>query len=148
MSFYHEVLGAAVAVQPITMGPPGAAGFMKGPPDTEFRVAMLIVDGGVILELFQFIGDSIPDWVTAENGLLPHAGFVVSDVPDVVRRAEAAGGARQWPQPVTIGGAEMIYVADPFGNTFELMDVPGTGLIDLLLDLYPEAAPAQRAPAV
>ena len=147
MSFYREVLDAAVVVQPITMGPPGAAGFMNGPPDTEFRVAMLTVDGGVILELFQFMGDGVPDWVFAHKGLLPHAGFTVSDVHEVLRRAEAAGGTRQWPEPVTIGGAEMIYVADPFGNTFELMDVPGTGLVALLLDLYPEAAPAQDSPA-
>jgi hypothetical protein len=42
----------------------------------------------------------------------------------------------------------MIYLADPFGNTFELMNVPGPGLVGLLLDLYPQAAPAQQSPAV
>ena len=141
ISFYQEVLDAKLAVSPIAMGPPGAAAFMNGPPDTSFGLAMLTIDGGVILELFQFVGESVPEWVSRDDGLLPHAGFVVSNVSEVLQRAEAAGARRRWPEPVTIGGAEMIYLSDPFGNTLELMDVPGTSLIGLLLDLYPEGAP-------
>jgi catechol 2,3-dioxygenase-like lactoylglutathione lyase family enzyme len=142
ISFYQEVLDAKLSVGPITMGPPGAAAFMNGPPETSFRLAMLTVDGGVILELFEFVGDDRPEWASRGDGLLPHAGFVVRDVPEVLGRAEAAGASRCWPEPVTVGGAEMIYLSDPFGNTFELMDVPGTSLVDLLLDLYPEGVPA------
>jgi catechol 2,3-dioxygenase-like lactoylglutathione lyase family enzyme len=84
VSFYQEVLDAAVVVQPISMRPTGAAGFMNGPPDTEFRFAML--------------GDDLPRRPVREH----------------VR---------------THGRA-------------------GTGLVGLLLDLYPQAAPAQRSPAV
>ncbi len=142
ISFYQEVLEAELALSPIVMGPPGAAGFMNGPPETTFRLAMLTIDDGVILELFEFLGDAVPKWLTGSRGLLPHVGFVVRDVPEVLRRAEAAGASRQWPEPVTIGGAEMIYLTDPFGNTFELMDVPGSNLVDLLLELYPDGVPA------
>jgi catechol 2,3-dioxygenase-like lactoylglutathione lyase family enzyme len=142
IAFYQEVLGAELVVSPITMGPPGAAGVMNGPPETTFRLALLTLSDGVILELFQFVGESVPDWIAPDRGMLPHAGFVVDDVPEALGRAEALGAVRQWPEPVTIGGAEMVYAKDPFGNTFELMNVPGTGLVDLLLGMYPDASPA------
>jgi catechol 2,3-dioxygenase-like lactoylglutathione lyase family enzyme len=141
VEFYVGVFGGELLVRPVTMGPPGAAGFMNGPAELDFQVAMVGLPGGAIVEFFCFGGDHVPDWVRPNVGLMPHMGIQVDDVVATLERAETAGGERQWGEVIPFGRAQVMYVRDPFGNTIELIDVSAEDLIADLLELFPEGKP-------
>lgn len=139
--FYVEVFGAEWIVRPVTMGPPAAAGFMNGPPETVFQLGMVSLPGGAFVEFFQFDPEVRPDWVRENTGLMPHFGIQVDDVEATVARAEELGAKRAWPEIAPFGRARVMYMQDPDGNTIEVIDVPAGELVEDLLELFPEGVP-------
>jgi catechol 2,3-dioxygenase-like lactoylglutathione lyase family enzyme len=53
-----------------------------------------------------------------------HAAFLVSDLPGLVARLEAAGHHVQPDEP--LDGYDRVYAEDPFGNRIELMEPTGS----------------------
>ena len=138
--FYVEALGAKWRVKPMRLTPPDAGAFLGGPPQTEAEVAIVAV-GESLLELFHFVGDSAPPWLRPNGGYVPHVAFRVEDTDATMERALAAGATRLWDQPNDWGAARTMYLADPDGNAFELVDATAQTLVDSCLELFPDSRP-------
>lgn len=140
-AFYVATLGARWMVMPLTFEGPGAAQAM-GHEGVSLRLAMLGL-GDAMLELFEFVGDVVPEWAQRpRDGRLPHLAVQVDDTDATLAAVEAAGGKRIWPAVDRFGKARVIYVADPDGNVIELLDRPPSDIAGALLRWFPDAAPA------
>jgi hypothetical protein len=65
----------------------------------------------------------------------------VEDVAEALRRVEAAGGRRLWPDVHPLGTANVIYVADPDENVVELTDASLERIVQLTIEAIPAADP-------
>ena len=140
--FYVDALDARVLTRRQRVDGPSAAEVMGGPAGTAFDMCRLGFETGC-LELFQFVGEQRPDWVSSDApGRVPHFGIEVADVERALRRVEASGGRRLWREAESWGTARTLYAADPDGNVFELCDASLPALVDLLIALNPALDPA------
>jgi catechol 2,3-dioxygenase-like lactoylglutathione lyase family enzyme len=113
---------------------------MGGGPDVAFAFCYIGFASGAI-ELIEFLGEP-PEWAKRpRDGRLPHFAMRVDDVAACVERVEALGGSRVWPEPISWGGATVMYVNDPDGNPIELFDVPLEGIVSRTLELFPDSTP-------
>jgi catechol 2,3-dioxygenase-like lactoylglutathione lyase family enzyme len=138
--FYVEALGAEWRVKPMRLGPPDAGAIFGGSPETAADVAIVAV-GESLLELFHFVGDSPPPWLRPNGGYVPHIAFRVEDTDTTMERALAAGATRLWDEPNAWGSARTMYLADPDGNAFELIDASAQTLVDSCLAMFPTSRP-------
>jgi len=138
--FYIEALDAHWLFKPAVNRGPGAQAVFGGDDQTAFAFCYLGFDSGAV-ELIQFLS-SPPEFARdPQRAPLPHFGLVVDDVAKSTERVEAAGGSRVWKEPVSWGGATVMYVADPDGNAIELFDVPLEGIVERTITMFPESAP-------
>jgi catechol 2,3-dioxygenase-like lactoylglutathione lyase family enzyme len=94
---------------------------MGGPKETALRLCLIGIGDGA-LELFEFADGPRPAWVGRDDDArLPHLCLTVEDVRAAVDRFELAGGRRLWPEVRRWGDSDVIYVADPDGNTIEFL---------------------------
>lgn len=143
--FYIDVLDGHYLTLPKEASGDLAETVMGGPPGTTFLACRLGFDEGCI-ELFQFTGDAAPAWAkTPTRARVPHFGVLVRDIPETLRRIEAAGGAQLWPEVEHWGPASTMYASDPDGNVFELADMNLRDLVGVLLELFPDTDPKRRA---
>ena len=139
-AFYEAALGARWLVLPLTFEGEGAEQAM-GHAGVTLRLAMLGL-GDAMLELFEFVGDVVPEWAQrSTGGRLPHLAVQVDDTDAALTRVEAAGGKRLWPAVDRFGRARVVYVEDPDGNVVELLDKPPADIAGALLRWFPDAAP-------
>lgn len=112
---FYRALGAVPITEPLevdgrTLRTPGTA-----------RMVLLSFPAGNGVELFEFPDPPAPPDPAAR---VPHLGIEVTDVDDVLARAEAAGGKRLWRNPAQWGSVRVIYLRDPDGTVLELLDAP------------------------
>ena len=139
-AFYLDALDGRWLFKPATNRGEGAQYVFGGAPDVAFTFCYIGFRTGAV-ELIEFL-EGAPDWARSPvRGLLPHFGVVVDDIAQTVERVERAGGRRVWPEPVSWGGATVMYVADPDGNPIELFDVPLEGIVERTLEMFPESVP-------
>jgi catechol 2,3-dioxygenase-like lactoylglutathione lyase family enzyme len=116
---------------------------MGGPPGVRFKVAHVGFEHGAV-ELFEFLAPVHPiEPVHPTRGNVIHFGLLVDDVEEALARVEGAGGRRLWPEINPWGTAKVIYVADPDENIIELTDASLERIVELTLDVFPEANPAR-----
>ena len=96
-SFYRDVLGLTEETKPANLAARGGVWFRSG----SLRLH-LGVD---------------PDFRPATKA---HPALLVSDLPDVIARCEAAGVPPMRDEPLE--GYDRVYVFDPFGNRIELLE--------------------------
>ncbi len=140
--FYIDGLGGHWETAPMLFEGPEAEMIMGGTPNARFKVCHIGFDQGTI-ELFEFLEPKVPtrSIPPAEGGVI-HFAFQVDDVPEALRRVEAAGGERYWPEVRDMDlGFQVIYVTDPDGNVLELIDVDINDLVKRLVDADPNNAP-------
>jgi catechol 2,3-dioxygenase-like lactoylglutathione lyase family enzyme len=139
-AFYVAALGARWLARPIVFDGPGAEQAM-GVPGVSLKLGLLGF-GQAAVELFQFLGDVVPDWAEVPAGRrLPHLGLQVGDVDAAILRVEAAGGRRLWEAVDRWGRARVIYASDPDGNVLELLDQPPGEIAAALHRWFPDSAP-------
>ena len=144
--FYVTALDARVLTRRQRVDGHVAASVMGGATGTAFDMCRLGFESGC-LELFQFTGEIRPNWA-GEDRLrprVPHFGVHVDDVEAALRRVEAAGAQRLWPEPEQWGSAKTMYVEDLDGNVFELCDASLPDLVGLLVALDPTLEPEVAA---
>ena len=72
-----------------------------------------------------------------------HFAFTVDDVSAALERVEAAGGQRFWSEVMDMpGDFQVVYVTDPDGHVFELIDVDAPELVRRLIQADPNNDPA------
>jgi catechol 2,3-dioxygenase-like lactoylglutathione lyase family enzyme len=122
VAFYRDRLGFEVRTHHVGAGGPSAA--MLGDPDAELEAVFLERDGTVV-EL-QTIEGADPSVITGIQHGLSHIGFMVTDLPAVVRELRAGGAdvieASRYVDPEL--GSEVVFVTDPDGTRIELIAVP------------------------
>jgi lactoylglutathione lyase len=97
-------------------------------PTDPVRVAMLVNDADVRLELFELEeARDTPAWADPVSALrrgVGHVAVVVDDLAAAFERAAAAGGRAVWePRQSPEPHIRMAFVADPDGNLVELLAV-------------------------
>jgi catechol 2,3-dioxygenase-like lactoylglutathione lyase family enzyme len=140
--FYVDALDGHRLTSQMEYAGPDAAMIM-GTPNAHFKVCLIGFDEGAI-ELFQFLEPvhEVKPTAQAEAPII-HFCFTVDDVPEALERVEAAGGKRFWPEVMNMpGDFQVVYVTDPDGHVFELIDIDAPELIKRLI-----AADATNAPA-
>lgn len=90
-----------------------------------FRVAFLVDDGSLAIELFEFDGGVAwerPDHWHYDRAGLSHVGFLVADVDAAAERVVAAGGTRRTRSMSAGGDGEwrFCFCEDPWGTVIEL----------------------------
>jgi catechol 2,3-dioxygenase-like lactoylglutathione lyase family enzyme len=139
--FYMEAFGGRWLMRPVTLDGESSEIVMGGPPGTAFRLCLIALPKGCI-ELFQFVGDALPDWVSAPKGsAVPHVGILVDDTDAALERVEAAGGRRCWDDVMQWGEGRVVYVEDLDRNVLELIDVTVETVVKGMLENFPDAAP-------
>ncbi len=139
-AFYLDALDGHWLFKPAVNRGEGARAVFGGPPGVAFAFCYIGFRTGAI-ELVQFVGPA-PEFARAPRPApLPHFALVVDDVAATLERVERAGGRRLWPEPVSWGGATVMYVADPDGNAVELFDVGLDEIVERTIELFPESAP-------
>jgi catechol 2,3-dioxygenase-like lactoylglutathione lyase family enzyme len=139
-AFYIEALGARWLARPVVFAGPGAE-LAMGVSGVSLKLGLLGI-GDAALELFEFLGDDVPQWANAPVGRrLPHLGLQVEDVDAALVRIEAAGGRRLWDAVDRWGRARVIYAADPDGNVLELLDQPPVEIAAALHRWFPDSRP-------
>ncbi len=140
--FYMDVFDGHWLTLPFVIEGDFAEVVMEGPPGVSFKVCHVGFDDGCV-ELFEFIEPAYPaDPVHPTRGNFIHFGFQVDDVDEALRRVEANGGKRIWPEVNPWGSAKVIYVKDPDGNILELTDASLQQIVDLTIEAMPHADPA------
>lgn len=143
--FYCAALGGRWLARPAVLEGPGAEQAVAMPA-VRLRLGIIGFDAGAV-ELFEFLGDAVPDWAREPpRGTIPHMALQVDDVEASLARMEAHGGRRLWPAVDRWGGARVIYAADPDGNVVELLDRPPTDIAAALIRWFPEARPCATTP--
>ena len=138
--FYIDALDGHWLFRPAVNRGPGARTVFGGDEETAFAFCYIGFRSGAV-ELIQFL-EGAPEFARdARRAPLPHFGLVVDDVAASTARVESAGGRRLWKEPVSWGGATVMYVADPDGNAVELFDVPLSGIVERTIEMFPDAAP-------
>jgi lactoylglutathione lyase len=140
IDFYGSAFGARLLFGPLELRGRAAAEILDGPRGLSFRLAMLGLDSGGI-ELFELLGQEVPDW-PLERGRLPHIALEVESLEDALGRVAAAGGRPLFDRPQPFGETSMTYVADPDGNVIELLEVGLEELAEQIVAAFPAAAPA------
>jgi predicted enzyme related to lactoylglutathione lyase len=139
-SFYLDAFEGRWLFKPAVNSGESAQYVYGGPPDVAFKFCYIGFRSGAV-ELTQFLG-AAPDWARLPTRVrMPHFALVVDDVPDTVGRVELAGGRALWPEPISWGGATVMYVADPDGNAIELFDVSLEEIVRRTIEMFPESAP-------
>jgi catechol 2,3-dioxygenase-like lactoylglutathione lyase family enzyme len=140
--FYLDALGGHLLTSQMVYEGPDAAMIM-GTPDAHFKVCLIGFDEGTI-ELFQFLEPVHPVAPSAQaKDAMMHFCFTVDSVPEALERVEAAGGKRFWPDVMDMpGDFQVVYVADPDGHVFELIDIDAPELIKRMIAANPSNAPA------
>jgi lactoylglutathione lyase len=139
-SFYIDALDGRWLVKPTTIAGEPARAVFGGGADTAFRFCFVGFDSGAV-ELVEFVADPPEFARDPDRALLPHFGLVVDDVLRATDRVEGAGGRRLWEEPVSWGGATVMYAADPDGNPFELFDAPLQSIVEMTIEMFPDSAP-------
>lgn len=141
--FYLDALGGRLLTsQMVHEGED--AGRIMGIPSAHFKVCLVGFDEGVV-ELFQFL-EPVHEVKPSAEAIDPiiHFAFTVDDVPAALERVEGAGGKRFWPGVEEMpGGFHVVYVTDPDGHVFELLDVDAQELVKRLIAANPSNAPAE-----
>jgi catechol 2,3-dioxygenase-like lactoylglutathione lyase family enzyme len=140
--FYVEGLDGVVRTSPGLREGPFAETVMGGTPGARFRVNHVDLPAGTV-ELFECLEpvNETGRFRPAEAAQL-HFALQVDDVRAALRKVEAAGGKRYWPDVVSLGGgAHAVYVTDPDGNVIELIDLSPDDLVEMLIEREPEMAP-------
>jgi catechol 2,3-dioxygenase-like lactoylglutathione lyase family enzyme len=142
--FYIDAFDGHFLAKPFTLQGEFAEVVMDGPPGVSFRVSMVGFAEGCV-ELFEFTAPVHPiDPVHPTKGNIIHFGIQVDDVAEALRRVEAAGGKRLWPDVSPWGSANVVYVLDPDQNIIEVIDAPMEKIIELTLADFPEADPNRQ----
>ncbi len=101
--FYIDAFDGHWMARPFTLSGDFAEVVMEGPPGVSFRVCMVGLDEGC-MELFEFVEPVHPiEPVHPTRGNIIHFGIQVDDVGEALRRVEAAGGTRIWPDISPVG---------------------------------------------
>lgn len=140
--FYLDAFDGHLLTSQMEYEGPDAAAIM-GTPNAHFKVCLIGFDEGII-ELFQFLEPAHPvaPGGQAQDAII-HFAVTVDDVHEALERVEAAGGKRFWPEIQDMpGDFQVIYVTDPDGHVFELIDVDGPELIKRLIAADPSNRPA------
>jgi catechol 2,3-dioxygenase-like lactoylglutathione lyase family enzyme len=138
--FYLDVFDGHWLFKPAVNRGEAAQKVFGGTADVAFAFCYIGFRTGAI-ELVQFL-EGAPAYASEKREApLPHFALVVDDVVDTTARVEAAGGSRIWDEPVSWGGATVMYVADPDGNPIELFDTTLQRIVDLTIELFPESRP-------
>lgn len=147
LAFYEDALDGRLLTRIRRVSSPFAGIVMGSDANTEFDQCRIGFDGGGCVELFQFMGDVVPDWMSSSPSprRLPHFGVLVDDVAASLERVEHAGGKGLWPEIEEWGPAHTMYAADLDGNVFELCDATSETIVEILLDMYPECDPLHGA---
>jgi catechol 2,3-dioxygenase-like lactoylglutathione lyase family enzyme len=141
--FYLDVFDGQWLTLPFVMEGEFPEVVMGGPPGVRFKVCHIGFDDGCV-ELFEFLEPAHPvDVVHPSRGNIIHFGFQVDDVAEALRRVEANGGRRLWPEIHPWGTANVIYVADPDENILELTDASLERIVELTIEAMPETDPAR-----
>jgi catechol 2,3-dioxygenase-like lactoylglutathione lyase family enzyme len=139
--FYIDAFNGHWMARPFTLEGEFAEVVMEGPPGVSFRVCMVGLDEGSV-ELFEFVEPVHPiEPVHPTRGNIIHFGIQVDDVAEALRRVEAAGGQRIWPDISPWGTANVIYVIDLDRNIIEVIDASMEEIVRLTLADFPEANP-------
>lgn len=122
LRFYRDVFGLVERNRHVGAGGPSA--MMMGNPQARLAAVFLERDG-TVLELQTLEGDD-PSVVQGIQRGLSHVGFLVSDLPGVLRDVEAAGGhVVEASRYLDVGiGSEVVFVTDPDGTRIELIAAP------------------------
>lgn len=140
--FYLEALGGHLLTGQMNYEGPDA-GMIMGLQNAHFKVCLIGFDEGAI-ELFQFLepAHEVAPAGQAKDAMM-HFCFTVDNVPEALERVEAAGGKRFWPEVMDMpGDFQVVYVSDPDGHVFELIDIDAPELIKRLIAADPSNAPA------
>ena len=144
--FYLNALDGQLLTRIRRVGPPFAGIVMGGSGSMQFDQCRIGFEDGGCVELFQFVGGEVPEWLpSAGPRRLPHFGVLVADVPKALERVEEAGGRGLWPEIEEWGPAHTMYCSDLDGNVFELCDAPIGEIVDILVGMYPESDPLTGA---
>ena len=145
-SFYFDALDGRQLTRIRRVGPPFAGIVMGGSSAMQFDQCRIGFDDGGCVELFQFVGGEVPDWLpSAGPRRLPHFGVLVGNVSKALNRVEDAGGRGLWPEIEEWGPYHTMYCSDLDGNVFELCDAPIGEIVRVLIDMYPESDPETGA---
>jgi catechol 2,3-dioxygenase-like lactoylglutathione lyase family enzyme len=141
--FYLDVFDGRRLTLPFVMEGEFPEVVMGGPPGVRFKVCHIGFEHGCV-ELFEFLEPAHPvEVVHPSQGNIIHFGFQVDDVAEALRRVEANGGRRLWPEIHPWGTANVIYVADPDENILELTDASLERIVEMTIEAIPEADPAR-----
>ncbi len=138
--FYTEAFDGMPLTRPVVLEGGAAEMVMDAPPGARYSMCLIRI-GAATVELFSFHGDVRPIWARAPKGRLPHFGLQVDDVEAALERIERAGGRRLFERVERWGRARVVYVADPDGNTIELLDAPVEVIAEEAIRMFPGAAP-------
>jgi catechol 2,3-dioxygenase-like lactoylglutathione lyase family enzyme len=142
--FYIDAFDGHFMAKPFTLQGDFAEVVMDGPPGVSFRVCMVGFDQGCV-ELFEFTEPVHPiDPVHPTRGNIIHMGIQVDDVDEALRKVEAAGGKRLWPEVSPWGSAKVVYVLDPDQNILEVISASMEEIVELTLADFPEADPNRQ----
>ena len=140
IAFYTEAFGGKLLHKPVLQEGEGAEAIIGGPPGVAFKFAYVGFEDGSI-EFFEFVGDAAPEWGgQSVPGRLPHFALQVDDARETVARVERAGGRHLWPEVLSWGDSEVTFVADPDGNAIELLTVPVGRIVEMTVEMFPDAA--------
>ena len=139
-AFYLDALDGHWLFKPAVNRGEAARAVFGGTEDCAFAFCYIGFRSGAV-ELIQFL-DGAPEFARdPQRGPLPHFGVVVDDVAETTARVARAGGRRLWDEPVSWGGATVMYVADVDGNAIELFDVPLEEIVERTIEMFPESRP-------
>jgi catechol 2,3-dioxygenase-like lactoylglutathione lyase family enzyme len=123
VAWYCEVFDLRLVFGPNEVSGPGRAQAIFGEGFGAMRRAVMSDQGGVALELFEFLqpattrrDDNFEYWKTG----IFHICLTCRDVPSQLAAVVTSGG-RARTEPLDAGGGRLIaYCEDPFGNVLEL----------------------------
>ena len=146
MAFWQAAVDARVVAAPVVRG--GGYFEQMFVPGVQVKVAHLAFKSGA-LELFEFLEPQrpVPPSDQTGDGAM-HFGVRVDDVPETLRRVEAAGGRALVPVSHMQNRPEnprFVYCATPDGHVFELLEAAHPRIVELIIDAVPDARPAARA---
>src|SRR6478735_529811 len=108
-AFYLDALDGHWLFKPAINRGEAAQKVFGGTPDVAFAFCYIGFRTGAV-ELVQFL-EGAPDYARdPEHGRLPHFALIVDDVAATTARVVDAGGHRLWEEPVSWGGATVMYV--------------------------------------
>lgn len=132
MEFYQKVFGAQRLSGPTLLeGTDDAvrerAQAVFGSQWEKMRVAHLMTEDGIGIELFEFIipqqkkpQENLPYW---ESGIF-HFAFTTSDMEKTLAQIKKYGGCVRTDCFTLSSGCQFVYVEDPDGTVFELYSIP------------------------